>query len=58
MKLSHMSEGDLRSLFGHCAADFGDSVTDADDGGLAGCVQQTAAVGSENPGPFAAHRDR
>jgi hypothetical protein len=58
MELRRVGEGDLRSLFGHCATDFGDSVTDADDGGLAGCVEETAGVGAKNPGTFAAHGDR
>ncbi len=58
MKLRRVGEGDLRRLFGHRAPDFGDAVADADDGGLAGSVEKPAAVGGENPGAFAANRDR
>src|SRR5467141_3824961 len=45
MKLRSVRESDLRRLLGHGAADFGDSVTDTDNGGLAGRVKKAAAVG-------------
>src|ERR1700686_5248401 len=49
MKLRSVREGDLRRLLGHGAADFGDSVTDADDGGLAGSVEKAVTVGRDDP---------
>jgi len=49
MKLRSMRKSDLRRLLGHGAADFGDSVTDADDSGLAGSVKKAAAVGRDDP---------
>ena len=49
MKLRSVRESDLRRLLGHGAANFRDSVTDADDGGLAGSVKKAAAVGGDDP---------
>ncbi len=44
----------------HRAADFGDSVTDADGdrGFLARRIEKPAAIGGENPRAFAPNRDR
>jgi hypothetical protein len=56
MKLRGVGEGDATRLFGHGAADFGDTVADTDDGGLAGGVEETAAVGGDDPAAFAANR--
>ncbi len=58
MKLRRMGEGDLRSLFGHGAPNFGDTVADADNCSLAGCIQQSSAIGGENPRAFTANGDR
>jgi len=49
MKLRSVRESDLRRLLGHGAADFGDSVTDTDDGGLAGSVEESAAAPVDDP---------
>jgi hypothetical protein len=58
MKLRGVREGNLRGLFRHGAADFGDTVADADDGGLAGGVEVAAAARIGDPAAFAAHSDR
>jgi len=58
MKLRGVGEGDATRLLGHGAADFGDAVADADDGGLAGGVEVVAAVGGDDPAAFAADGDR
>lgn len=57
MELRSMGKGELRGLLGHGAADFRDAVADVNDGGLAGGVQEPAAVGGEKPGAFAANSD-
>ena len=57
VELRGVGEGDAARLFGHGAADFGDSVADADDGGLAGGVEVAAAVGGDDPAAFAADGD-
>lgn len=44
VKLGGVSKGELRGLFGHSAANFGDAVADVDNGGLAGSIQKLAAV--------------
>src|SRR5258708_16678261 len=49
MKLRSVRESDLRRLLGHGAADFGDSVTDTDNGGLAGSVEESAAAPVDDP---------
>jgi hypothetical protein len=43
-------------LFGHGAADFGDTVADTDDGSLAGGIEIAAPVGVYDPTTFAADR--
>ncbi len=57
MELRGVGEGDATRLLGHGAADFGDTVADADDGGLAGGVEVAAAVGGDDPAAFAADGD-
>lgn len=57
MKLRSVREGNLRGLIRYRLPDFGDTVANADDGGLSGCVQQAPAVGGVNPAAFAAHGD-
>jgi len=52
-----VGEGDATRLLGHGATDFGDTVADADDGGLAGGVEVAAAVGGDDPAAFAADGD-
>jgi predicted metalloprotease with PDZ domain len=52
-----MGEGDAIGLLGHGAADFWDTVADADDGGLAGGVEVAAAIGGDDPAAFAANGD-
>ena len=54
MKLSGVCEGELRGLFCHGAADFGDAVADVDDRGLTGRVEKAAATLINNPAAFAA----
>jgi len=51
-------ESDLRRLLRHGAADFGDTVTDTDYGGLAGSVEESAAVGRDDPATFSARGNR
>jgi len=58
MKLRGVGEGDATRLFGHGAADFRDTVADADDSSLAGGVEVAAAVGGDDPATFAANGDR
>jgi len=57
MKLRGVGEGNATRLFGHGAADFGDPVANADDSGLAGGVEEAAAVGGDDPAAFAANGD-
>jgi len=57
MELRGVGEGDATRLLGHGAADFGDTVADADDRGLAGGVEVAAAVGGDDPAAFAADGD-
>jgi hypothetical protein len=58
VELGGVGKGDAIGLLGHGLADFGDAVADADDGGLAGGVEESAAIGGDDPGTFAAHGDR
>ncbi len=58
VKLRSVRESDLRRLLGHGAADFRDTVTDAHDRGLAGGVEEAAAVGSDDPATFPAKGNR
>lgn len=55
VELRGVGEGDATRLFGHGAADFGDTVANADNGGLAGGVKEAAAVGGDDPAAFAAN---
>jgi len=57
VKLRGVREGDLRRLLGHGAANFGNTVTDANDRGLPGRVEKTAAVGRDDPATFPANGD-
>ena len=57
MELRGVGEGDATRLFGHGAADFGDTVADADNRSLAGGVQVAAAVGVDDPAAFSANGD-
>jgi len=57
VELRGVGEGDAIGLLGHSAADFANTVTDADDGGLAGGVEVAAAVGGNDPAAFAANGD-
>lgn len=57
VELRGVGEGEAARLFGHGAADFADTVADADDGGLAGGVEVAAAVGGDDPAAFAADGD-
>ena len=58
MELRGVGKGDATRLLGHGAADFGDAVADADDGGLAGGVEVAAASGIDDPAALAADGDR
>jgi hypothetical protein len=49
-----MSECNLRRLLRHGAPDFGHAVTNADDCGLAGSVEKSPAVVSDDPATFPA----
>ena len=57
VELRGVGECDATRRLGHGAADFGDTVADADDGCLAGGVEVAAAVGSDDPATFAANGD-
>ena len=57
MELRGVGERDTTRLIGHGAADFGDPVADADDGGLTGGIKVAAAVGIDDPAAFAANGD-
>jgi predicted metalloprotease with PDZ domain len=57
VELRSVGEGDATRLLGHGAADFGNTVADADDGGLAGGIEVAAAIGGDNPAAFAADGD-
>ena len=57
VELCGVGEGDAIGLLGHGAADFWDTVADADDGGLPGGVEEAAAVGGDDPAAFAADGD-
>ena len=52
-----MGESDAVGLLGHGAADFGNTMADADDCGLAGGVEVTAAVGGDDPATFTTNSD-
>lgn len=56
MELRGVGEGELRGLFGHRSADFRNAVADVDDGGLAGSVEELAAICGVDPAAFAADR--
>src|ERR1700730_12980234 len=58
MKLRRVREGDLVRLRGHRAADLLDAVPDAYHRGLAGGVQKSPAIRSDDPRAFAADCDR
>jgi hypothetical protein len=51
-------KSDLRSLFGHSAADFRNAVPDADDSRLARRVKEAPTIVGGDPGAFASDRDR
>jgi len=55
VKLRGVCEGNLRRLLGHGAADFRNTVTDADNRGLAGSVEVSAAVGRDDPATLTTH---
>ena len=57
MELRCVSEGDLGGLRGDGVGDRLDAVTDADDSGLAGCIEIFSAVRRDDPGAFAADGD-
>src|SRR5258708_35508782 len=57
MELRGVGEGNPIGLLGHGAADFRNTVADADDGGLAGSVEVAAAIGVDDPAAFAEHGD-
>jgi hypothetical protein len=57
VELGGVGEGDATRLLGHGAADFGYTVTNADDSGLTGGVEVAAAVGGNDPATFAADGD-
>ena len=44
-------------MLSDCSTDFGHAVADADDGGLAGCVEIATSRGVDNPAAFAANGD-
>ena len=49
VKLRGVRESDLRRLLGHGPADFSDTVTDADNGGLPRGIEKSARVSSDDP---------
>jgi len=55
VELRGVREGELRGLFGHSTADFGDAVPDADYRGLPRRIEKTAAALIDDPAAFAAH---
>ena len=57
MELRGVSEGELGRLLSHSLADFGDAVADADDGGLAACIEVAAPGLVDDPAAFAADRE-
>ena len=57
VELRGVGKGDATRLLGHGAADLGDTVADADDGGLAGGIEIAAAVGGDDPAAFTADGD-
>ena len=57
MELGRVREGQLRRLFGHRPADFGDSVTYIDNRCLARRIEELASVRGKKPGTFAANGD-
>lgn len=57
VELRGVGKGDAVGLLGHGTADFRDTVANADDSGLAGGVEVTAAVSGDDPATFAANGD-
>ena len=53
-----MGESELCGLLGHGSANFGDAVTDADNGGLPAGIEKTAAILIDKPAAFTANGDR
>jgi hypothetical protein len=58
VKLRGVSKGNAIGLLSHRAANFGHTVANTDDGGLAGGVKIAATVGVNDPNAFAADSDR
>src|SRR5690348_1644229 len=58
MKLGSVSEGELRSLLGHSAADFGHSMADVDHCRLASRVEKFASILGKEPAAFATDGER
>ena len=48
-ELRSVGEGELRSLISHSTSNFGDAVPNVDHSGLAGSVEEFAAVRGEHP---------
>jgi hypothetical protein len=57
VKLRSVRKGDAVGLLGHGTANFGYTVANTDNGGLAGSVKITATVGINNPTAIAADGD-
>lgn len=57
MELGRVRKGQLRRLFCHRPADFGDSVTYINNRGLARCIKEFASVRGKKPRTFAASGD-
>jgi hypothetical protein len=55
VELRGVREGELRGLFGHSTADFGNAVPDADYRGLPRRIEKTASALIDDPAAFAAH---
>jgi hypothetical protein len=57
VELRGVGKGDAIGLLGHGAADFRDTVADADDSSLTGGVEVATAVGGDDPATFTANSD-
>src|SRR6266852_7823095 len=57
MKLRGVRECDLGGLLRHGAANLRDAVANADDGGLAGGIEEAGSVRGDEPRAFAAKDD-
>jgi hypothetical protein len=57
VELRSVSKGDAIGLLGHGPANFGHTVANTDDGGLAGGVKIAATFGVNDPTTFAADSD-